>query len=77
MDKIADVFIVPQEERLLRFKKEIEDKFENEKWHRVAEAIESAGGDKYPPTAVQKKFKELQKKTSGTNVENEAGMDAS
>jgi alpha-mannosidase len=51
----------PQEARLLRLKKEIEDKFEQEKWHRIVEAIKSDGGEKYPIAALQKKFKELSK----------------
>jgi len=54
----------------MKLKKDIEDRFENEKWHRVADAIEQAGGDKYPPAAVQKKYKELVKKTGGTKLEN-------
>jgi hypothetical protein len=77
MDQVADIFHRSQEERLLKLKKEIEDKFENEKWYRIAEAIENDGGEKYPPAALQKKFKELQKKMSGTNADNEAGTDAS
>jgi hypothetical protein len=55
----------------LKVKKEIEDKFETEKWHRVADAIEGLGGSKYPPAAVQKKFKELTKKTTGLGVKEE------
>ncbi|KAL4892434.1 hypothetical protein BDV59DRAFT_202576 [Aspergillus ambiguus] len=47
--------------RLLKFKKEIEDKFEQEKWHRVADAIEGDGGAKLPPAALQKKYKEVLK----------------
>ncbi|KAF7595270.1 hypothetical protein BBP40_006770 [Aspergillus hancockii] len=50
------------EERLIRLKKEVEDKFEQEKWHRIVEAIEADGGQKYPVPALQKKFKELAKK---------------
>ncbi|OJJ07094.1 hypothetical protein ASPVEDRAFT_357223 [Aspergillus versicolor CBS 583.65] len=49
------------EGRLLRIKKEIEDKFESEKWHRITEAIVQDGGAKYPAAALQKKFKELSK----------------
>ncbi|KAL5356787.1 hypothetical protein BJX96DRAFT_171929 [Aspergillus floccosus] len=47
--------------RLLKFKKDIEDRFAQEKWHRLAEAIEADGGDKYPIASLQKKFKELSK----------------
>ncbi|KAE8394535.1 hypothetical protein ETB97_000332 [Aspergillus alliaceus] len=50
------------EARFLRSKKEIEENFEQEKWHRIAEAIEVDGGGKYPVTALQKKFKQLIKK---------------
>ncbi|KAL4927284.1 uncharacterized protein BDV17DRAFT_292721 [Aspergillus undulatus] len=49
------------ESRLLRLKKEIEDKFDTEKWHRIVEAIVADGGAKYPAAALQKKFKELSK----------------
>ncbi|KAL4876643.1 hypothetical protein BJY04DRAFT_222820 [Aspergillus karnatakaensis] len=49
------------ETRLLRLKKEIEDKFETEKWHRIVDAIVQDGGEKYPPAALQKKFRELSK----------------
>ncbi|KAL4992733.1 hypothetical protein BDW68DRAFT_172761 [Aspergillus falconensis] len=67
------------EARLLRLKKEIEDKFEQEKWHRIVEAIQSDGGEKYPIAALQKKFKELSKNpavsaqgaTSGTGDDEE------
>ena len=58
-------------------KKEVEDRFENEKWYRIAEAIKTAGGARYPPAAVQRKFKELHKKMSSVKAENEAGIDAS
>lgn len=67
-----------QEEHLLKAKKEIEDKFENEKWHRIADAIEAAGGNKYPTASVQKKFKELQKTTgidTGTGIKEEVDED--
>ncbi|PGH33683.1 hypothetical protein GX50_03510 [[Emmonsia] crescens] len=57
-------FTPEDEERLLRFKKEIEEKFENDKWRSVSKAIGSAGGKEYPPAAVQKKFKELNKNMS-------------
>ncbi|KAL1955244.1 hypothetical protein VTO42DRAFT_8903 [Malbranchea cinnamomea] len=56
------------ETRLVKFLKEIEEKFEREKWHRVAEAIEHDGGNKYPPTALQKKFKELSKKMGSVSI---------
>jgi hypothetical protein len=49
-------------------KKEVEDKFEQEKWHKVGEAIEADGGQKYPATALQKKFKELAKKNGYVEV---------
>ena len=48
-----------QEPRLLQTKKEIEDRFETEKWQKIADGIEAKGGIKYPASAVQKKFKEL------------------
>lgn len=35
---------------------------EHEKWQRIADAIEAKSGNKYPTTAIQKKFKELSKK---------------
>lgn len=54
----------------MHHKKEIEDKFENEKWHRVSEAIETAGGGKFPPAALQKKFKEINKKMASTTITN-------
>ncbi|KAL2867180.1 uncharacterized protein BJX67DRAFT_106955 [Aspergillus lucknowensis] len=47
--------------RLIRLKKDIEDKFEAEKWARLSEAISQDGGEKYPAAALQKKFKELSK----------------
>ncbi|KAL4960693.1 uncharacterized protein BDV14DRAFT_204439 [Aspergillus stella-maris] len=50
------------EPRLFRFKKEIEDKFENEKWTRIADAIIADGGLKYTALTLQKKFKELKAK---------------
>ncbi|KAL4865371.1 hypothetical protein BDV12DRAFT_200214 [Aspergillus spectabilis] len=50
--------------RLLRLKKEIEDKFETEKWHRIVEAIVQDGGEKYPTAALQMKFRELSKKSA-------------
>ncbi|PGG97395.1 hypothetical protein GX51_07365 [Blastomyces parvus] len=62
------VFTPEDEELLLRFKQEIEEKFENEKWRSVAEAIGAAGGNKYPPAAVQKRFKELNKNMSRMDI---------
>ncbi|KAK2756800.1 hypothetical protein FQN54_005246 [Arachnomyces sp. PD_36] len=62
------VFRKEDEAHLLKAKKEIEDKFETDKWHRIADAIEGAGGNKYPPAAVQKKFKELQKNGGATET---------
>ncbi|GMF69940.1 unnamed protein product [Aspergillus oryzae] len=47
--------------RLLRLKKEIEEKFEQEKWSKLMDAIEADGGKKYPVAALQKKFKDLSK----------------
>ena len=46
---------------LLRVKKEIEDKFELEKWQKIANGIESETGNKYPATAIRKKFKDVSK----------------
>ncbi|KAE8375980.1 hypothetical protein BDV26DRAFT_294499 [Aspergillus bertholletiae] len=54
-------FTGEDEVRLLRLKKEIEEKFEQEKWSRLMEAIEADGGKKYPVVALQKKFKDLTK----------------
>ncbi|KLJ11352.1 hypothetical protein EMPG_13375 [Blastomyces silverae] len=62
------VFTPEDEELLLRFKREIEEKFENDKWRSVSEAIGAAGGKKYPPTAVQKRFKELSKNMSRMEI---------
>lgn len=42
-------------------KKEIEEKFEQEKWSKLMDAIEADGGKKYPVAALQKKFKDLSK----------------
>ncbi|RDW83712.1 uncharacterized protein DSM5745_04038 [Aspergillus mulundensis] len=52
--------------RLMRFKKEIEEKFEQEKWHRIVNAIQADGGDKYPAATLQKKFKELSKNAAAS-----------
>lgn len=46
-----------QVSRLLQAKKQIEDKFELEKWQKIAETIEAMGGGKYPSAAVQKKYR--------------------
>ncbi|OOF94879.1 hypothetical protein ASPCADRAFT_406720 [Aspergillus carbonarius ITEM 5010] len=46
------------EARMLRAKKEVEEKFEGDKWRLIADAVESAGGKKYPVGALQKRFKE-------------------
>lgn len=54
--------LLKQEANILQAKKEIEEKFELEKWHKIAEAVEAKSGNKYPPTAIQKKFKELSRK---------------
>lgn len=52
----------------LEKKKEIEDRFEIEKWQRIADQIESHCGRKYPPATLQKKFKELSKKNNGAAI---------
>ncbi|EEQ31275.1 conserved hypothetical protein [Microsporum canis CBS 113480] len=56
------------EAKLLQVKMEIEEKFESEKWCRIADAMESAGGKRYPAAALQKKFKELGRK-KGTGAD--------
>ncbi|KAL2375259.1 hypothetical protein BDBG_05727 [Blastomyces gilchristii SLH14081] len=61
-------FTPEDEELLLRFKQEIEEKFENDKWRSVSEAIDAAGGKKYPPAAVQKRFKILSKNLSRMEI---------
>ena len=53
---------------MVQFLKEIEDKFESEKWHRLADAIVTDGGAKYPATALQKKHKELTKKMGNVSI---------
>ncbi|RHZ61099.1 hypothetical protein CDV55_104773 [Aspergillus turcosus] len=50
------------EARILKVKKEVEEKFEQEKWHKIAEGVAADGGNNYPANAIQKKFKELNKK---------------
>lgn len=63
------VFEEDDRERLLEAKKEIEEKFESEKWAKIAAAIEEKGGKKYPPAVCQKKFKEFSKRgASSTNA---------
>ncbi|KAL3471827.1 hypothetical protein BJX99DRAFT_236649 [Aspergillus californicus] len=61
------------EARLTTLKKEIEDKFETEKWTRIADAIVANGGAKYPGTALQKKFKELCKGSSSSESTSSGG----
>ncbi|KAH1380110.1 hypothetical protein KXW98_007855 [Aspergillus fumigatus] len=51
------------EARILKVKKEIEEKFEQEKWHKIADSVAADGGNKYLASAIQKKFKELNKRT--------------
>lgn len=57
-----------QEPRLFQSKKEVEERFEQEKWRKIADSIEAKGGCKYPSSVVQKKFKELTKKGNGVCV---------
>ncbi|KAL4905158.1 hypothetical protein BDW74DRAFT_178164 [Aspergillus multicolor] len=68
------------EDRLIRFKKEVEkkveqekkameEKLEQEKWRRIADAIHADGGDRYPTATLQKKFRELSKKGAGNDDE--------
>ncbi|KAL4784065.1 hypothetical protein BJX76DRAFT_357395 [Aspergillus varians] len=65
------------EARLFRFKKEIEGKFESEKWQRIGEAIIQDGGAKYSAAALQKKFKELSKNMKNASVNSgAAGKDS-
>lgn len=53
-------------------KKEVEEKFEQEKWHKIAEGVAADGGNNYPANAIQKKFKELSKRAqAATAVEAE------
>lgn len=56
-----------QEPALLESKKEIEDKFEIEKWQKIADAVEVKRGSKYPSSTVQKKFKELSQRAAAKN----------
>lgn len=46
----------------MQSKKDIEEKFELEKWQRIADSVEAKSGHKYPSAAIQKKFKELNKR---------------
>lgn len=54
-------------------KKDVEEKFEIEKWQKIADGIEARCGQKYPATAIQMKYKQLSKrvKTSGPVVNDE------
>ncbi|KAI9037413.1 uncharacterized protein KD926_000376 [Aspergillus affinis] len=47
------------EPRLLKAKTEVEERFEVEKWAKIADQIVSDGGKKYPPATLQKKFKAM------------------
>lgn len=49
----------------LQQKKDIEARFEVEKWQKIADGIESTTGNKYPSSVIQKKAKELAKKGNG------------
>lgn len=60
-----------QELVLLQSKKDIEDRFDVEKWQKISEAIESKSGNKYSAAAVQKKFKEMAKRGNGSGVQAE------
>ncbi|EAS34432.1 uncharacterized protein CIMG_05456 [Coccidioides immitis RS] len=53
---------------LLKVKKDMEEKFEAEKWQRIAESMEQTRGAKFPPLTLQKKFKELEKKGNGEDA---------
>lgn len=54
-------------------RKMFEEKFEIKKWQKIADGIEARCGQKYPDTAIQKKYKQLRKrvKTSGPVVNDE------
>ncbi|PLN79076.1 hypothetical protein BDW42DRAFT_135066 [Aspergillus taichungensis] len=52
-------FTADDELRLLEHKKQIEQRFEVEKWSRISEAIVADGGAKYASASLQKKFKQL------------------
>lgn len=49
----------------MKLKKEIEDRFEVEKWQKIADGIAATSGNKYPSAAVQKKYKEILKNGNG------------
>ncbi|OJJ47068.1 hypothetical protein ASPZODRAFT_15751 [Penicilliopsis zonata CBS 506.65] len=57
------------EEKLVAAKKEIEEKFEVEKWSRIADLIVANGGTKYSTAAIQKKIKDLSKKATSSSDE--------
>lgn len=48
-----------QEPILIQCKKDIEKRFELEKWQKISDAIESRSGNKYPARAVENKFDEI------------------
>ncbi|KKK21044.1 hypothetical protein ARAM_006809 [Aspergillus rambellii] len=54
--------------RFLKIKKDIEDRFDLEKWARIAEVLEQESGTKYPAAALLKKFKELNRKGAATGT---------
>ncbi|KAF4183459.1 hypothetical protein CNMCM8927_004958 [Aspergillus lentulus] len=56
------------EARILKVKKEVEEKFEQEKWHKIAEGVAADGGNSYPANAIQKKCKELNKRAQAAAV---------
>ena len=59
----ADYLASPQKQdvRLLKFKKQVEDDFESEKWDRIAQKISNDGGQKYAPALLQSRFRALEK----------------
>ena len=57
-------------EKLLQVKKQVEQKFESEKWAMIAAGIQDMGGDKYPAATCQKKFKDLTKSPAKTKTNN-------
>lgn len=48
-----------QEDHLFQSKKEIEERFESEKWQKIANSVELKGGNKYPSAAIQKSSRNL------------------
>ena len=55
-------FTVIKEEdngRLIEAKREVEDAFEKEKWHRIAEKVVSKGGDQYEGGVLARQYKKL------------------